>query len=382
MPVVTLGLFALVGSVNAELVIDHGPSFTAGTEYHSNLRLAAADKESTYIFTLVPSYNVVAEDGKNQWSGVVGLYAERSSNSNVSGNREDPFAVIGWKRLLENGEVGLSTAYVRTSTRDTQFTETGIFTRNGTSVSRSITADWKHGFTEKLNLAMQAGYEKVKFSNSPALSNFEDRYIYSDLFYTLNEEITPFARFGANDFRSKTTLNNNQIKYQDYLVGAIFTIAPAFVISAATGITHFSSLGNNANPNIDKNEWVAVMKGEYEGNRYTIDGTLSREVNPTSIGDIQLADQLSANYIYSLSEKSELGTSIVLSQNSNNLDTQNVRGFYARNLTENLQMEFALAFRNQKSENANSVNDNVIGINFTYHIDRNPELTDLPTYPL
>ncbi len=371
---VMLAMLATTTNVNAELVFDHSVSVEAGAAYHSNIQLLQQDKESVYLYTLRPVYGISVLDGKNEWLGNVGLFFERSSNSTVSSNREDPFGNIGWKRILENGLIGLDFAYEKASSRNTQFTETGLFSRDGTEVRRSITADWERLITEKLDFALQAKYEKIKFSGAQSLADYDSRYIYADLFYAMTEKIKPFFRFGLNDFRTAGP-DGNRIKYQDYIAGATFEVGPGLSFSAGAGVTHFSSLESSTSR--DKNEWVGVMKVDYLANKYDIHSELSRRVEPTAIGNILVEDRLAAEYVYNLSSRSELGAYARLTQNDVNRHTQDAGGFYRHNLTESWSILTTLGVRNSKSEGSSSVNDNVIGFNLTYNFDPSePEIIE------
>ena len=341
-------------NAGAAIVLEHSATISLGTDYHSNIQYLEHDAESAYIYSLTPEYKVKALDGTNEWFGNIGVALQRSSNTTVSRNREDPFATIGWKRALEKGMFGLTASYLKESTRTAQFAETGLVVDDGTGVTRAIIADWTRNLTDKVNLTMQAGYEKNKFSGSNAFSDFDVRNINAELDYKLNERVTPFIRVAATDYRSI-----DRTKYQDLLGGASVTLTQQLKVKVGAGVTHISTVGED--------EAVWLVEAVYANQKSVVELELTREVFPTATNLIELGDQLGLTYGYLLSDKSQLGFDLRLSQNDTGLETQDILGFYQHNFTASLLMRLSAAVGNIKSENQNSANNNTIGVTFTYN---------------
>ena len=317
---------------------------------------------SVWIYSAVPGYRITALDGKNTWYAGVALRVERSTNLDISDNREDPSGQIGWTRELEKGSAGVSASYIRTSTRNKQFRETGLLFEDGTDTTRAISANWKHLFSEQLDLALDGGYEKTTFGltqgggDSNVFTDSSTRFLNSTLTYKLSDTYRPYISLGINDFRAL-----KQIKYQNYLAGVIVEATPKFTYDLSVGNTHFSSTGEN--------EWVGGAKANYLGGRYTIDGGLYRSVIATDVGNTELIDLLNLNYSYDLSEKSRWGLGLNLSQvkSDNPNKTQQISAFYARDLSRSWLMNLYLEMRNIKNQGEDSVHGNSAGITFTYN---------------
>lgn len=357
-----LSFVLLVDSASAAIVLEQQVEVSLGTEYNSNLQLLSnRDRESVYLYTITPEYTISALDGTNEWFASLGLNVEKSSNHKISRDREDPFATIGWTRDLERGMVGLVADYREQSSRSAQFTETGVVTQDGNSTNWGVTGSWSRLLTDKLDLALEAEYRESNFSGVADLAGYETRHLTSNWTYVLNEKVTPFLRVGVYDYRitGQRSGNNGRIKYQEYLAGAAVELSPKFSFNAGAGITRFSSS--------DENEWVGALGMEYLGGRYNVSSLLERTVYPTGIGAILLGDRFSVSYDYELSEKNTWGTGLVLSQNKTGLKTQEINGFYARELTPSWMMRVTLAARNLKRSQQSSVNGNSIGINFIYN---------------
>ncbi len=340
-----LGLnFILISlQANAAIVLEQQASISLGSTFYSNYELVD-NPESVWIYNATPQYKLSLLDGVNTWYANGALRVERSTNQDVYFNREDPLAEIGWLRDLEKGNLGVRAAYSQTSTRARQFRETGLVQEDGTDTTRSISVNWLHLISEKLSLALDGGYEKTDFSlaqggESSTFADSSIRYLNTTFTYKLNETISPYAKLGINDFRALT-----RIQFQNLLLGAILNPTQKLTFDVSAGNTHFSETGDNT--------WIGALKGNYIGERYTLDGMLSRTVIPTDFGDTELTDLLSFNYAYDISEKSRWGTGLALGQNkSNNANkTQQISAFYARDLSASWLMNLYLEMRNIKED--------------------------------
>jgi len=353
-----------VGNASAAIILENSARVTVGTTYHSNIQLLPDSvKESTYLTTVVPEYRLSALDDKNKWFGNIGINLVNSSNKDIMRNREDPFASVGWERILESGLFSVGADYKRESTRFSQFDQTGLVALDGTSVIRSIDASWQYDFSEKWALITDASYNETKFSGVAVfLNDFSTRNLGTELKYTLNEKVSPYVRVAAHDYRASGQDNglttNTRIRYQDYLVGAVVEVNPQFKFNANTGIVNFDSSSDD--------EWVGEILAEYAGNRYDLNVKIARSVIPIGLNIIQLGDEFRTDYTYLKSEVSRIGLALALTQNDLGIETQELSAFYGRDLSRDWQMRLALSSRNLRFEGSESVNDNSLGIFFTY----------------
>ncbi len=352
------------GNASAAIILENSARVVVGTTYHSNIQLLPDSvKESTYLTTVVPEYRLSALDDKNKWFGNIGINLVNSSNKDIMRNREDPFAKVGWERILESGLFSLGADYTRESTRFSQFDQTGLVAQDGTSAIRSVNASWQYDFSEKWALITDASYNETRFSGDVVfLNDFSTRNLGTTLKYILNEKVSPYVRVAAHDYRASGQDNgltaNTRIRYQDYLVGAAVEVNPQFKINANTGFVNFDSSSDD--------EWVGELLAEYAGNRYDLNVKVARSVIPIGLNFIQLSDAFSTDYTYLQSEVSRVGLALALSQNDLGIETQEVSAFYGRDLSRDWQMRLALTSRNLRFEGAESVMDNSLGIFFTY----------------
>ena len=346
-------------NAGAAVILEHGGTVEVGTDYHSNIQfLDDKIEESVYIYSIVPEYKVSALDGKNKWFGSLGIRLEKSSNQTIRDDRDDPFGKIGWQRELENGKLELAADYVKQSSRQTQFGQTGVLAVDGSTVAKSASAVWLHGITPKLDLTTNAEYQDTAFSGVSELSDFNTKNLGFELMYKFNERVKPYVGVVATDYKANGLLGNSRIKYQTYTAGADVTLNPKFSFNASAGMVQFNSSSQD--------ELVGGVTASYLGNRYQVQGTLARTVFPTGLNNIEVGDQLRVDYSYSLTEVSRFGVGTAATQNKSGIDTQDITGFYDYDLSRSWLMHVEVGQRYLKTAGVESADDTQLGVFFTY----------------
>jgi hypothetical protein len=356
---VIAGVAVFTSSVNAAIILEHGGKVTIGTAYHSNIQFVNdEDKESVYLYSIVPEYKLSALDDNDKWYGTVGVNLERSSNYRVARRRENPFANIGWEHTFEHSTVELEADYVKERTRNSQFGQTGVLAANGVSVTKSLSAAWKYALAAKWDLTATADYLKNKFSGVAALSDFTTTSAGAELMYKYSETIKPYASVVASEYRAKG-VETSQINYQTYLAGSEIELGSKLTMNVNVGMALFNSSHS-------RDEAVGGVALTYTGNRHALTTSLDRSLNPTGLNDIQVTDVFSTKYSYALSERSTWGLGMGFTQNNLDLDTQALTAFYDFDLTPSWLMHLEAGTRNVKNAREESVDDTAVGIFFTY----------------
>jgi hypothetical protein len=339
------------------LVVLQQASVPVGIEYDTNTRMTANNKQSIWRYTATPRYTISAVENQNRWYADAGLRVQRSSNKTINLDREDPNVIVGWERENERGQFSLTAQYNKASTRFTEFDGTGLVLNDGSSVSKTISANWSRLLTEKLNFTLGGQYLKTAYSGG-TFTDYSTKSINSGLTYQLNERISPFVQVGLSEFVPEGQARQNT-KSQNYLAGANFNLNPQLNFSAAAGVNHVSTIGSG---------WIANTNFNYLAEKHNFRGALARSVSASGIGNFQKSDRLSLGYSYDLSEKSRLGTNFSWRKNNslNSTETKQLGGFYSRELSEFWQMNLSLQLRSLKSTNQKA-NGEVVGITFTYN---------------
>jgi hypothetical protein len=334
------------------------------TEYNSNIQMVENNKESVMLYRFIPTFTFIARDELNTYRVNGGLSVERSSNRTVSSDRDDPNLGLYWNRDFDKGSFSLSTDYVKSSTRTTEFRQSGLVFSDGSSVVRSYNANLNYTFSEKLNTISGIGYSQTRYSAS-SLSDYSNKFFNTRLNYLYSEKLSPFAAYSINSYQddgstnSLVTNNGNSVS-QNYSMGFVYQVNPRLNFDAAAGINHINSSGSQwigstgLNWNIDDNS--------------TLNAKLAREVTASGLGGFQKADRLTAAYDRQLTQKDSIGTNVSWGKNKtiNQLESKELGVFYRRNMTENWNFRTYASYRNLQDSNLNA-DGYLVGISFGYN---------------
>jgi hypothetical protein len=349
-------VFAVLAVDANALIILQSASASNSIDYDNNVTMSE-NAQSIWRYSLVPRYTISAANELNRWYSNVSVNIQRSSDKNLSIDRQDPTASLGWERELEKGRFNLSSSYSRTSTRVTQLQESGLVFNDGSSTTKSINAGWNRSLTERINWSLSGALSKTSFTGGGGFSQFNSKSLNSLLSYEVSDRLKPFINLGYTTYNSDESAQGFQ-KSQTYTGGASYQFNPKLSSSFSAGITRLST-------GVAK---VGEISVSYTGEQYQLIGTYSRNVTPSGVGGFQNADNISLNYGYTLSEKSNIGTSFNWRKNNslNDVESKQISAFYSLSLTDYWLMRLSLQMREIKSINQ-SANGEVFGISFVYN---------------
>lgn len=352
---VTLCLLLASVQADAAVILEHSGRVDLGTRYHTNLQFLPEGEESAYVYTLIPQYQAKALDGKNTWSGVVGVELSRSSNQDVRDQREDPFATLQWLRDLESGRFGLRYEYIKQSTRIAQVRETGILADDGTEKSQILAAEWKYLISNKLTLDTLASYRKSRFSGAGPLTNSKTKTLGATLNYSLNEKLMPYISVTGTDFDPGEA---GKQKYQDYRAGVKWFVSPTLDFDVNLGNTHFSNDG--------RDKMIGRAVANFTKERGAASFGIARTVIPIDIGLLEITDTVDVSYDYDLSARNKLGALLALSETDSDFESQQVAGYISHEFTPSWLLRMDVAYVNVKDIGNESADDKSIGFTLTY----------------
>lgn len=351
-----IGLVICSSPVNAAIVLQK-ISVLTGVEYESNPTFTSSNQRSVLRATALPTYTASLVDEKNRWFTTAGLSVQRSSDSAVSESRQDPNLVVGWEHEYDKGTFNISADYSKTSSRLNEFSTNGVIDQDGSATTKSISANWSRSLTERLNLSAAGQYSQINYARS-GFSNYKSKSLNSSLTYEWNERVNTFAQIGISELNSE--LNSTQSRFsKSLLVGTTVMLNPTLNMSANAGINHRQGSGAGL---------VANLSMSYLAERYNLQGSLSRNVTPSGIGEFQQTNNLNVRYVYELSEISRVGSDFALSNNGSTAgnNTLQIGGWYAKDLSDSMQFRINLN-RKQLTNAIQSASSNIIGISLSYN---------------
>ncbi len=369
---------ALLFSIPAQaLVILQQASLPMNVDYDTNLNLTQ-QKQGVWRYTTIPKYAVAAVDEKNKWFGDLALTLQRSSNRNLSADREDPRLNLGWQRELERGDFSITAGYDKRSSRFAQFNTNALLDVDGTSVNKSLAANFSHSLTERLRFSLGASYSDTSYTDSSFVSSVS-KTISSTVTYDLNEKVSPFIQLSFIDFKPDGNLSRPSTS-KNFSIGGTILISPRWTFTPSVGVNSTSASGNNTVGGfngggfggIGSNEgsgWISNNTLSYLSEKSTLQASLSRAVVPGGLGSLQKTDTFALDYKRELSEVSTAGVSFNIGKSQSDFDSETAQlfGYYSREISRDWQMRFIAGHRSQK-QNTFSANNNNVGISLIYNI--------------
>jgi hypothetical protein len=351
-------IVALTPTANANIILEQSGTVNLGTVYHSNISFLPDNlEESVMLYQLIPEYKISALDDRNTWLAKIGVQIERSSNTDIAQNVENPFAQLGWTHEFFLGQLTFQADYIEQRVVQSQFGLTGAVTENGTSVAKTYDIGWNYNFAPKWLIETGLTYNKVTFTDVELLTGFVQQNGIIKLNYLLNETITPYGSFEAFDFQPEDDQFAVINQWQQYLLGANIELSPKFTLDVNSGIVRFNADVND--------QWVGSALLNYVKNRHSIAGFLSRTVFPTGESRVISGDALGANYAYELSARSSVGLDASITQNDDDLKTNSFSSFYTRDLSSEWLVRLGLTYR-EIDNSVDKFNDTSFALNFIY----------------
>lgn len=347
------------------MILEQKLSISTGVEYDSNPAFTSSKPQSVWRFTALPTYTASLVEDRNRWFTTAGLSLQRSTDSALSESRQDPSLLVGWEHEYERGSFNVIANYSKTSSRLNEFTSNGVVDQDGSATSKSISASFARLLTDRLNLSAAGQYLQINYQGS-GLSNYNTTSLSSSLTYELNEKVSPFVQIGvsklnseAGNRQSNNQSNNQSNLSESLLIGTKAELRPNLNMSASLGINHQQESGNGL---------VTNLTMTYLAEKYNVQGSLSRNVSASGLGEFQKTNNLNLRYAYELSDKARVGSDFSWSNNSSvgGNSTLQIGGWYSKEITESLQLRLNLNLK-QLSSGSQSANSNIVGISINYN---------------
>lgn len=139
----------------------------------SNPELAEVDRGSVTLIRTSPVYTIRREEANSLTEFAFGGTIERSSNTNLSANRELPRASVLWQNTGQLAVLELRASLEEASTRETEFADFGRVTLDSTERTGTLGARWTRDLTAQSRLELSALHRQVDY-DAPLLVDFSE----------------------------------------------------------------------------------------------------------------------------------------------------------------------------------------------------------------
>lgn len=265
-----LFLLALSGTPLVSLA-QHSVSVPIEIEHSSNPALTTGAATGVTRFRVSPQYTIQRQDGSTQTRFSVGGVLERSSNTAVSNHRSDPNLSIAIEHVLPTGGVGLGLAISESSTRQEEFSETGVVTADATQRNIVLDGSWTRELSDVSRFELGLGAARVRY-DTPALVGYREFRSSAGVGYDLSEATQVTARLEGS--RLDPAQGTARSSRNGAVAGLSTQLSEAFRLVAEIGTVRISGQGSTRTPS-------TLLRLNYAGERLTSTLEWSRAAAPS-----------------------------------------------------------------------------------------------------
>lgn len=327
-------------------------------EHNSNPALVP-DGGSALRYRISPQFTMNRQSGATRSVFSIGGVVERSSDTQVSANRSDPNISYLLELTSPTSVWTLNASLSESSSRATEFEETGVVTADGTLRTGLLGARWARQLSERTGLELATGYAKLDYE-TPVLIGYTEVNAEGIVRWQLAEgnrvELTASgARLNPDDDTERSSRQGIMVGYET-LVSPGFTVGAGIGAARTTGVRR----GNDA---------IGELRLSYEGDRLDTGLEWSREVAPSgTIGGYALSQVMRWELSYALSESTSLVSSASRTRTLA-LDGGTGRGFSVgvrSELSPFWSMSVRLEHLRATTATGAAARSNAVGVGFVY----------------
>lgn len=326
-------------------------------DFDTNIRMSSKDEKEILRFTLNPRVKLVASDELNTYSFDTSLFMAKSSDENVSENRNDPTSDLGWARSFERGDFSVLAHYNKASIRTSELTSSGAVFSDESSINKSLNANLNYLLNDRYTIGTGIGYQKQNYTGA-GLSNYNTKNLSFKLTHLYSEKVTPFYQYSMSDFKDEDRGRKSISK--NFSAGINYYVNPKLNLMVSAGVNHVNSVGNS---------WIGSSTAQYGiDDNSAMTAALSRSVSASGLGGFQKSDSFSLGYTRDLTQKDRLGVNYVwdINRSINDSRFMQLSGWYARDLSADWSLRLTAQQRNLKSTNQ-SADGSQIGLSIVYN---------------
>lgn len=347
--------------------VEHGFSLALSGEYDTNPGLAAAPADGLWRVSALPAYSLTRAAGPDEWSGRLALRLERASDAALSADRQDPSLSLAWKRARASGGAGLSYAYEKAASRETEFQDTGLVSVDGSRTSQTLGADWNESLDERRGLAANASLASVRYARG-GLTDHDTLGAGLTYSHAWSERNEPYLRAAWTRYEPRA--GGAASDSWDLLAGVRLRPSERLDLEVSAGLNRTVAASNRSG-------WQGGLKLNYEGDENTrLSLDLGRGVASSGSGGFTESDRLTASWDQALSERWNLGASLAWrkSRAAGTGDTLQFNLSGSRALSDAWSLRLAYTFRQREGAGLPEASGHLLGVTLSY---AHPDFLDL-----
>lgn len=332
-------------------------------EYDSNPLLAADSNKAVTRSVIAPDYSLVGTFGRDELRFGLGLNLQRSSDSSIVLDREDPDLQLGWQRENELGGFGFTAKYVESSTLSNTLANTEVITTDSTQKKYSLGANWSISLSERSTLANDTEYTYVSY-DIDSLTGYNNLSSSLSWNYAWTERIEPFTRFSISRYEPRDAQDNPvSVSSNSYspAVGLKLAFSERLEGSFNLGVNQVS--GSASGPS-----GQGGFDVHYVGERFDARINVARSTVVSGEGGNVEVSTAGGTWSYAVSETDRLGVDASWqdSQGQTPNTLQQLSIWASRELSPFWNTRLSIMHKQRQQDNVADAHANILGVSLVY----------------
>ena len=359
----------------AEWSIDVQTDPTMG--YDDNV-LLTEDEQGSFNYSMSPTLTLGR--AMENFSSYVSLGYSLNRYSSISRlDSDNPFARFASQYAMERAQLGLDASYVENSTRNDALEDTGDFTTESTSTTRSISPSISYQLTEKDTLNGSYQYTERTYSTTDFSDN-DSKSVNIGWTHQFTERFTAGLNTTVANYQTDgLTFSTDDDSYNlsTYLA---YQLSEVWLVDANIGFRRLNTERTLNTGLVTKDNSTGStfdVSTTYDQEFDSISLQYSRQLFPSSDGVVNESDSINLNWSHRLSEvlTANLTTGYRETRTASSQSTDEKRENIDFSPSLNWQVDaklgvnFGYHYRQQKRDVAGDVDSNAVTVTVSYDWD-------------
>jgi hypothetical protein len=370
---IAMGCSANLYSAEWTLDVTGAPVFG----YDDNV-LLSQDEQESFTFKLSPTLIIGRTDDNMSSSVELGYAIDRFSSVSRL-NSENPFARFSTNYSLERIQLGISAGYTEKNVRDEAEEDSGNFSTDATSRTRSISPSVSYRLTEKDTLNGSYNYSE-RLNSAADFADNETKSVTAGWTHQFTERFTGGLNTTVSNFQTESLTFSNDDDSYNASVYLGYQLSEVWLVDANIGFRRLNATRTENTGLVDKESSTGStfdVSTTYNQELDSVSFGYSKQLLPSSSGDVNEQDSVTFNWSRQLTEllTANLAASYRETRTaSEQLDDEkreniNLSSSLTWQVSSKLGVNFGYQFRQQKRDVSKDVESNAVSVTVTYDWD-------------
>ncbi len=324
--------------------------------FDTNPRLSE-DPVSVWISRFIPRYKIQHNSDHDEQYLDMAFTVQRSTDSEVSVDRNDPKITLGFNHLFSKGAISSSVGFSKRSTRISEFDDTGLVFADGSRYTRFFNINGIYQFSSIATLNTGYSLSDNSFSGSNQLRAYTSSSLNSSYNYQFNDKLSGIIAVSVTEISRST----GKTYLLNPTVGLSWMPLQSVVLDISVGKSRVYLKDLPANDGL-----TYSANSTYTAERDTFNASFIRSVRPNGLG-FQESDKALLKWSRKINDENDFYLSYALNKNNtiNQVETASSSIGYNKKLNNEWGFNLYAKHRQRTATNADTTS-NIVGFVIKY----------------